>query len=149
MENNKATNVESTANQSITNYDNSFIFLRDNKYEGGEYTNDTYDDEVLSAGQLMGRVAATGALVVLKSAAGDGSELPVGILTQDTDVATGDTVNINICVGGEVAEEKVLFDGTDTLDTIIDGRQLRDRIAADTVSIKLVASEELTGLDNQ
>ena len=54
MENGSVNTVQSTNNQQTTNYDNSFIFLRDNKYEGGEFTNDTYDAVTLVAGTLMG-----------------------------------------------------------------------------------------------
>jgi len=149
MENGSVNNVLSTNNQSITNYNSDFIFLRDNKYSQGDYTNDTYVDETLAAGTLMGRVTATGVLVVLKSASSDGSQIPVGILTRATDVAAGETVTVNICDGGEVAQELVVLDGTDTLETIIDSRRLKDRIGADTVGIVLVLGTELSEFDNQ
>ncbi|MBL4809481.1 MAG: head decoration protein [Phycisphaerales bacterium] len=149
MENGSVETTVGTNNQQTTNFDNSFIFLRDNKYEGGSTTNDTYDAITLPAGTLMGRVSATGELVPLVSTATDGSQIPVGVLTQSITIEAGDTVSINVCTGGEVAEEKIVLDAGDTLDTVIDGRQLRDKIAADTVGIVLVTGTEMTAFDNQ
>ena len=83
------------------------------------------------------------------SGAGDGSQIPVGVLTQTITVEAGETASIYVCTGGEVAEEKVILDTGDTLETVIDGRQLRDRIASDTVGIVLVAGTEMTQVDNQ
>lgn len=132
----------------ITNYDTSIIFLRDNKYEGAQYTA-VGGDKVLLAGMVMGRVTATGQLLQCKSAASDGSVVPVGILTKDITVLDTIVADVNICTGGEVAEEKVVMDGSDTLDTIYSARRLRDRIAGDTVGIVLVPGIENTINDNQ
>lgn len=149
MENGSVSTNLSTNNQQITDFDCSFIFLRDNKYEGGEYTNDTYDAVTLTAGTLMGRVTVGGELIPLVSGAADGSNIPVGVLTQTVTVEAGETASINVCTGGEVAEEKVILDSGDTLNTVISGRQLRDRIASDTVGIVLVTGTEMTQYDNQ
>jgi hypothetical protein len=44
----------------------------------------------------------------------------------------------------------ILEDVYDDLDTtIIDGRLLRDRIGADTVGVRLVTTDELSGHDNE
>ena len=143
------TTPESTPNQQITNVDTSIIFLRDNTYLSGSFTNGTGGQLVIPAGQLMGRIAANEELAILESAAVDGSQFPVGILTQELTIEDTITAQINVGVEGEVAKEKVVFDGGDGFDTIVDGRILLDRIGSDTVGIKLVAGTELTGLDNQ
>lgn len=148
-QNGSVNTVESTQNQQITNYDNSFIFLRDNKYEGGSFENATGADLTLAPGTLMGRVAATGLLVVLKSGATDGSQYPVGVLTQETEVLDTETVDIKVCVAGEIQKESVVFDGTDDYDTVVEDRTLLDRIGADTVGIKVIAGTEMTAFDNQ
>jgi len=133
----------------ITNNDNAKIFIWDNRYEEGTYTNPTGDDVSLTKGMLMGRVSATQKLVPLASGASDGSQFPVGILADDYSVDYGESANVTICIGGDVAEELVTLNGSDTLSTVISGRSIRDRIAGDTLGIKLVAGTQMTAFDNQ
>jgi hypothetical protein len=142
-------NVLLTRNQSITNYDRSNVFLRDNLFEAGSFENDTYDDITLEIGTLMGRNATTSKLQVLASGSSDGSQYPVGVLAETLTILAGDEANIQVCVGGEVAKDKLILDGSDALTTVIDGRQIQDRIAGDTLGIKLVTVDELSGFDNQ
>ncbi|MCK4522450.1 MAG: head decoration protein [Nanoarchaeota archaeon] len=148
MENGSATNQLNNNNMQITDYDNSIIFLRDNKYESGTYTNDAYTDVQLLKGTLMGRISADQELLPLVSGAADNSQFPVGILTRDTYVEAGDAATINICTAGEVAEEMLVLDAGDTLATVISGRSIRDRIGSDTVGIVLVSGTDLTAADN-
>ena len=97
----------------------------------------------------MGRITASLKLVPVASAAVDGSQFPVGVLkTQVSDLADATDATVNVCISGDVVESKVILDGADTMDTIIDARPIKDRIAADTMGIKLVDSFELTGVDN-
>ncbi len=135
--------------QAIINQDVSKIFIGNNRYEKGSYTNSLYDPETLAAGILMGRVATTQALVKHVANASDGSQFPVGILAHDAVVEEGDTVELTICIAGDVAEEKVIMQTGNTLDTVISSRSIRDRIAADTVGIVLRAGTEMTAYDNQ
>lgn len=129
--------------------DVSKIFLWNNRYESALYNNSAYGSVTLSAGTLMGRVAATGWIKPLASGAADGSQFPVGILANDITVDGGALETVSICVAGDVAEEKIILQGSDTMETTISSRRLRDRIAADTVGIKLITSTEMTGYDNQ
>lgn len=141
--------VLNTGQQATTNYDVSKIFLWDNRYENAEYNNSSYDDVTLPAGRLMGRVTTTGKIVPHNSSATDGSQYPVGILANEHVVPASTTVTLSICVAGDVATEKVVLYGSDTMSTPISGKQIKDRIASDTVGIKLVSTTELTGYDNQ
>lgn len=141
--------VLNTGQQAIINYDTTKIFLWDNRYENANYTNSTYDPITLDAGTLMGRISATGAIVPLTSGASNGSQFPYGILNQTRTIAAGATVSLAVCVGGDVAKEKVIFQGSDTFATVVSGKRLDDRIAGDTLGIKLVAGTQLTGFDNQ
>ena len=98
----------------------------------------------------MGRITATGKIKALESDAADGSEIPVGILNKDITISAGDTVNVNICVAGDVVEDKIVLTKVgDTLETTISSRRLKDRIGADTVGDKLVASTEHSDFDNK
>lgn len=142
-------NTFSNSNFSITNYDTSKMFVGENSWAQGEFTNSTYDDVTLVQGTLLGRVASTGEIVVCTSAASDGSQFPVGVLANNVVVAAGDTQTLTYCIAGEVIESKIVFDGSDTLATVVSSRTFRDRIASDTAGIVLVATQELTDFDNQ
>lgn len=140
--------VLNTGQQAIINTDLSKIFVGNNRTETANYTNDTYDDVILTAGTLMGRISATNEITPLTSAAVDGSQFPVGVLNQTRVVEAGETVTVAICVSGDVVESKVILQGADVMTTVISGRTIKDRIGADTVGIKLVGSNELTDYDN-
>ena len=139
------------SNQRTTNYDTAKIFIWNNRYESGEYTNpSTSGAEVtLAKGTLMGRVSATQKLKPLVSTASDGSQFPVGILADDYTVDYLESATVFICTAGDVAEELVVLASGDTFNTVISSRSIRDRIAADTVGINLVSGQAQDGIDNQ
>lgn len=140
--------VLNTGSQAFTNYDTSKIFIWENRFQTESYNNSTYDDVTLEAGTVMGRVASTGKIVPFQSNASNGSQYPIGVLNQKWIVEEGDTVSLSICVGGDVASDKLVFtrDG-DGLTTSVGSEQVRDLIRK--VGIKLVSVDELTGFDNQ
>lgn len=138
-----------TNNQAITNYDLSKVFLLNNRYLKGNYTNSGYSPITLTMGTIVGRVATTGEIVPCDSSASDGSEYPIGILAQNYTVAAGVEVEVMYCVCGDVAQEEIgFYNGTDTLNTVVGGRQYQDRIACDTVGIIIKPSVDLTDYDN-
>jgi hypothetical protein len=142
--------VQNNDNHGIMNINSpAKIFIWDNKYFTGSYTNDTYDPITLTAGTLLGRVSATQKLIPLASGASDGSQFPVGVLAETITIADGDTSNLSVCNFGSVVEQLVILDGSDTMNTVISGKSIRDRIASDTMGIKLVSQDQLTGYDNQ
>jgi len=110
--------------------------------------NDSYDTVTLAAGTLMGRIATTNKVVPLTSAAVDGSQIPLGFVLNTHSIEAGDTVDIALVVAGDVVEELITLQGSDTLNTVISGRTLRDRILGDTMGILLKSTDELTGYDN-
>lgn len=140
--------VVNTGNQMTINNDLSNIFLWNRRSLKGEVNNgDLYDPLVLAIGTVMGRVAETGKLKAFTSAAVDGSQYPIGILCRAYTIEEGDTQEVYICDDGDVAEEKVVFaDESDTLDTVVSDRQVRDHLK--TYGIKLITSTELSGYDN-
>lgn len=144
-----ATTRTGTGNNVLTtDYDISKIFVWDNRYEKGEFTNDTYDPITIPQGTLMGRVAATQELKPLNSASVDGSQYPVGVLINTVTIEEGDTMTLDICVSGDVVKEKIVLATGDAFTTVIDGRSIQDRIGADTVGVKLIVSNEQTRYDN-
>lgn len=138
--------VKDTANQLNINIDSSFIFLGSNSYERAEYTNPLGTAVTLEAGTILGRVSATGKMLPLAIGAADGSQHFVGVLTETETVAGSATVNISMCVEGKVAQDKLVFNASEDLESVVDGRQLKDIIAGQ--GIKLVATYELSGFDN-
>jgi hypothetical protein len=129
--------------------DTSRIFLWENRYAKADFTNSQYDPLVMKAGTLLGRIAATQDLALCDSNSIDGSQYPVGVLADDVTIDEGDVKEISFCNYGDVADDKVIFHGADTMDTVVSGRSYRDRIAADTVGIRLVQSTEMTAFDNE
>lgn len=144
------TSVLDTNNQAIRNYDTTKIFLRDNKFETGTFTNDDlYDDVTLVAGTLLGRVSSTNKLVPHVSTATNGSQFPVGVLATNVVVGDGEDKELTFCTAGEIAKGKIILGGSDTFNTVISGRTINDRIKSDTAGIILVAADQLTAFDNQ
>ena len=131
-----------------TYYDISKIFVWDNRYEKGAFTNDTYDPIIIPQGRLMGRVATTQELKPHDATSVDGSQYPVGVMLNTVTIEEGETLDLDICVSGDVVEAKIVLATDDEMSTVISGRSIRDRIAADTVGIKLVGNDEQTAFDN-
>lgn len=144
-----ATTAENTNNKLVTNYDTNKLLLWNNRTIEADYTNDGYD-VTLEAGTVMGRVAATSKVIPLESDASDGSQYPIGVLCEETEVAEGDDAVLTLCVSGDVNENLLVFTKSgDDLDTVISGKTMRDRIGSDTVGIMLKAGQEQTTVDNQ
>lgn len=144
----KYTERSNTGQQLFVEYDLGKIFIRDNRYSKGNYTNATYDDVNLSAGTVLGRVAATGKIAKFDSAASNGLQYPIGILADNYTVAEGETQELAFCDTGDVAEEKLIFQNSDDLDTVVDGKNVRDRIGSDSVGLRLVSTTQNTISDN-
>lgn len=140
--------VLNTGQQSITHYDISKVFLWNRRSQPGQINNsDLYDPITIPEGTVMGRISATGLLTPFTSGASDGSQWPVGVLVGGTTIEEGDTNNVHICDDGDVAAEKLIFQGSDDLDTVVDGRQVRDWLKL--AGIKVITATEMTRTDNE
>jgi len=139
--------VNQTENQVQYNYDLTKIFVFDNRYETVTFRNLTGGTLSYAVGTVLGRISATGKVTEMKSAATDGSELPIGILaTAITDLATVSDVEINMCIEGDIAESQVIFNGSDVITTAEQGRIYRDWLQL--AGMKLIQATELTEFDN-
>ncbi len=145
-----ATRITSTRNQATTNYDFASLFTGTFQQETGNVAA-SGDDVTVTFGQILGRVAATGKLAISKSAGTDGSEIPVGVCLVTQTIADGENADIPIATTGMVNEDKLVFDGTDDLDTEVtsQNRVFRDLIPSTTEGIKLRSINELAETDNQ
>lgn len=136
-----------TGNQMIIHNDTSKTFLWNRRSQPGQIENsDLYDPVTHAEGTVMGRISATGLLTPFTSGASDGSQWPVGVLVGSHTIDEGDTRNVFICDDGDVAAEKLIFDGSDDLDTVVDGRQVRDWLKV--AGIKVITATEMTAEDN-
>ena len=145
------TTTVNTRNQLTVKTDSSKLLLGRNKFITGTYTNSSGSDVTLSAGMVFGRIATTRLLAILASGASDGSQLPLGVLVLDSDVTVsdGESLTLTLVNDGDVNENMLSFDGSDSLDTVVSGKTLRDRIGSDTLGIKLIAPVENTLADNE
>lgn len=141
--------VESTSSQLITNYDVSKLLIRSTRFVPEVYENTTGGDVELKCGMLVGKVSATGKIVPHASGNADGSEIPYGVIILNETVADTESVDVDVCVSGELEKELVILDAGDTFDTVIAGRRLFDRIMGDTRGLLLVETTENTDFDNQ
>lgn len=141
---------DNTRNQAAFDRKIANLLILNNSFLKGDYANISGALETVAVGQVMGRVAATQKLVVCKSAAVDGSQYPVAInVVELTDIAiAGEVDNIAPCNGGKVNENEIVFDGTDTFDTLVNGKSMRDHLIANTKGIDLVNVLENTDYDN-
>jgi len=142
-------NVEQTRNQLTTNYDVSKFLLGSNAFIDANLTA-SGDDVALLQGMVMGRVAATQLLTPADKDATDGSQFPVGLAVVDQTIEDGDTDNVRLVNKGNVAESKINFLDTETLDTLIgpanNQRSYRDYL--NDLGLELMGGEELTQYDN-
>jgi len=147
-----ATIVLDTTNQLYVNVDQSQIFLGENEFINGTISNASGVDVTILEGTVLGRISTAGGtfgqLKALDKDSTDGSQFPVGILTQDLTIPATSSVNCTACVAGYVAEDKLVFAATESLDSVVSSRTLRDRIAGDTLGVRLLSGTNLTKADN-
>lgn len=114
------------------------IFLFGNTTVDGTYKNITAGLETVKMGQVMGKVAATGKWVICKSAATDGSAIPRAVSPEEiTDATAAQEVLVSLIDGGEINKAGLVFNGTDTLDTLVGGVRMEDLLIANSRSLSL------------
>lgn len=147
-----------------TNYNTKKVFIGDNKYIVAQYTNSTGATVTLSEGRLMGRVFSSNKVLPNVSSATDGSQSPIGVLKGNYTVANNATVNVIVCVKGDVARDMITLGGSDTLATTVTTSvsvtgggggavavphgTIEDILRRNS-GIYLIAGDELRGTDNQ
>lgn len=70
----------------------------------------------LKAGAVLGRITASGKLVLVDSGSADGSQEPYGILGEDVNATAADK-QARVYLSGHFNEEALSFGGADTVDT--------------------------------
>ncbi len=72
----------------------------------------------LTRGALLGKITASGKFTLSASGAGDGSEVPIAVLAEDTDASGGDVSNVPVYVSGDFNEGQVTFGTGHTADSV-------------------------------
>lgn len=125
------------------------IFLFGNTTVDGTYKNITAGLETVKMGQVMGKVAATGKWVICKSGATDGSQIPRTVSPEEiTDATAGQEVLVSLINGGEINKAGLVFNGTDTLDTLVGGVRMEDLLIANSRSLSLKTITDTAAFGN-
>ena len=135
------------------NYQYQNLILKGGILETGTFYNNTGSAVVLTPGVLLGRNTSTGNLQVMASGSNDGSLFPRGVVS-DTypSVANGASITVNYWVKGEINQNVLQFNGTDTLNTIVGAEGSQGSTYADLINaltqLVLFPSIELSNYDN-
>lgn len=138
----------STNNQLTVNRNTAKIFVRDNRYQEGNYINNSsYDPLTLVKGTVMARLNTTGGLTPWISTGTNGEKYPIGILAQDVTLDASESKAVTIVDAGDVVQDQLVFTRpADGIETIVDSRRLKDWLQA--MNIKLVGGTDMTKYDN-
>lgn len=109
-----------------TDYNVDKIFLNfPNQQKSKTFVNGTASERVIPAGTLVGLTTADQTIAQeLASGASDGSEIPYGFTLNDITIPAGALEEVEGLVGigdnqSSIFEDKVILDGSDTLETVI------------------------------
>lgn len=135
--------IETTL-RNVTSSQATIDYLRKNGILGGAYIGETKEYKNVSGAledidylQVMGVVAATGKWTKCKSGASDGSQIPRGLgYTKLEDIAIAGEVNVVIIKSAKVDRAMVVFDGTDTFDTIVGEVRMEDLLTANAIGLQ-------------
>lgn len=142
------TDTTFSGGQRITNYSTQKLPIHSCEYLHADFTNSDAYPTTLRIGTVMGRVSATGKVVPLDTDSSDGSQFPIGVLAANYTVGDGDTLTVAMVSNGTINGNMLIFvDNTDSLDTVVSSRQLRDHLQL--AGINLQFPDELSELDNQ
>jgi hypothetical protein len=110
------------ANLLVTNFSQRNIFIWNNRFnsQAAEYT-DSGSGSTLAAGIMIGRISATGKVKQCITTATDGSQIPIGILLADYEVAASASVDLTFGIAGDVDSGMIVFGGSpaDTLSSAV------------------------------
>lgn len=141
-----ATIRDNTTKQATIDYLRKRLALFGNKTIRRNYANISGALEDVPIGTVMGIVGSTGKYVICKSGATDGSQVPVGIMFEELeDIAIAGTQDdVLILNGGQINKGLLLFDGTDTLTTMVtalggDKKSMQDWLINNGVGVELIS----------
>ena len=105
------------ANPAITNSNNRTLKMGNNKSRTGVLVS----GETAVKGQVLGFVTASNKLALFKSGNVNGSEFARVVAEHDVDASAGD-LPITYIIEGDLDDSLLVFDGADTLGTVVAGQ---------------------------
>ena len=132
----------------INNYSVQDIFLSRIKLATGTYSNSTGSTVTLTPGTVMGQIITSGNWLPCASGASDGSQNPRALCYDTYVVPTGTSVTFYYCYAGDVNQNGLVFQGTDTLATSVSTLGIYGSLLTANSLIVLWPSTELSGYDN-
>jgi hypothetical protein len=149
MSKNQIEQVNATRNQSMAKYTHDHVFLGNNDFDEKTLNNTTAAAEVtITSGTLLFKLSPT-EVDVLDAAANIANVVGIAAMEADVAVANAATLDINVCLRGEVAEELIDLPAGVTLDTVIPTTQLTLRDRLNELGFHLVAGTNNTKFDNE
>ncbi len=136
-----ATVSVNTSNHLKIERDNSKLLIGGYSVKGQAYKNASASSEVIPEGTVMGRIASTSLLAKLDETKTDGSQYPVGVLASEIEVGAGLTMNVQLCIKGDLDKSKVVVATGATLATPIANIQIADRLVG--IGINLLNVNQL------
>ena len=152
----EATIRDLNSRQATVDYQRKQLLIRNYETERGIYENISGGDESVAYGQLLGKVDGADEWVVCKSAAIDGSQVPKGVYAGDAivDAAAASQVDpVVVCIKGDLDARYLVFDGTDTLDTMVTGssgeqKSMREWLKTASLGIQALGVTDTSEYDN-
>lgn len=132
------------ANPAIANQDSRPLFIGYQVKKIREVAQDV--SGVIPKGTVLGVITTGQKLAVTKSGSSDGSEIPKYVALADIDATAGD-VDAEVGASGQVNADKLIFDGSDTLATVVSNEMYYDHLRK--YGIIAISTGNLDFLDNQ
>lgn len=128
-------------------YDQSKIFVFNNRYTGADFRNNTGALADFAPGLVVAR-NSSGEIVPFLAAGTLGIQKPIGILSNGIEQIADATLKADqsFCHKGDVVESKIYFQDASTLDTIVEERMVKDILQ--DVGINITTTTDMTGFDN-
>jgi hypothetical protein len=130
-------------------YSTEQVFLGRKNFIPRTFTNASGGTIVLVPGQLMGAVTTTGKVAICKSGSSDGSQSPRFLCADNYSIPDGETATIYVANSGDVNQNAVTFDGTDTWTTVVSTLgTMYDLLTQNAANMILYPVTELSNYDN-
>lgn len=143
-----STTALNQSNQLIVHHEHSKLVVWNPILGKGSFTNSTGDSLTIPEGKVLGRITSGGALAICASGNSNGSQIPRFLNFEAKTVANGETVELNYVEGGDVDQNKIVFDGSDGLTTAVGTAGIMKDLLVANSRIHIVASTEMTAYDN-
>jgi hypothetical protein len=115
-----------TRNQSTADYQIKRIFVFDNRFESGNYLNNSGATATIEAGMLVARSTTVAGGLIPVTSANLANVIGIAALEGAVDLANAATLSITYGTKGTIDGNQLVLPATVTLDTVVGQKTLRD-----------------------